>query len=170
MRKRILSLCMALFVAASMLPAAVFADPADSGAVVISDGLCEHHPNHDGSCGCTEGTPEQPCAHEHTDECYAVAGQCAHTAHDESCGGLADPPACTHVCGEDTGCVTKTLNCQHQHNAGCGYVPAVAGTPCGFVCEVCPLYRGCGESRMSCLPGGRILLPGQGSGGTNLHL
>ena len=62
MRKRILSLCMTLFVTVSMLPTAAFAQGSaqDNGAVVISDGLCEHHPNHDASCGYTEGTPEQP--------------------------------------------------------------------------------------------------------------
>ena len=136
MKKRILSLTMALFVTVFMLPSAVFADPMDSGAIVISDGLCEHHTQHDEGCGYTEGVSEQPCIHEHTEECYALVTNCVHT-HNESCGGLADPTACTHVCGEDTGCVTKTLNCQHQHDESCGYTPAVAGTPCGFVCEVC---------------------------------
>ena len=138
MRKRILSLCMALFVTVSMLSTSAFAQGSaqDNGAVVISDGLCEHHPNHDASCGYTEETPEQPCTHEHTEECYVPVTSCVHI-HDESCGGLGDPPACTHVCGEDTGCITKILNCQHQHDESCGYIPAVAGTPCGFVCEVC---------------------------------
>ena len=136
MKKRILSLTMALFVTVSMFPSAVFAAPMDSGAIVISDGLCEHHTQHDEGCGYTEGVSEQPCTHEHTEECYVPVTSCIHT-HDESCGGLADPPACTHVCGEDTGCVTKTLNCQHQHDESCGYTPAIVGTPCGFVCEVC---------------------------------
>ena len=102
MKKRILSLTMALFVTVSMFPSAVFAAPMDSGAIVISDGLCEHHTQHDEGCGYTEGVSEQPCTHEHTEECYVPVTSCIHT-HDESCGGLADPPACTHVCGEDTG-------------------------------------------------------------------
>ena len=135
MKKRLFAVLASLCMVVSMVPTMAFAQ--DSGTTIGVSDLCEHHTEHTSDCGYTEGTLEQPCAHEHTDECYAIAGQCVHTAHDESCGGLADPTACTHVCGEDTGCVIKTLNCQHQHNESCGYVPATAGTPCTFVCEVC---------------------------------
>ena len=135
MKKRLFAVLASLCMVVSMVPTIAFAQ--DSGTTIGVSDLCEHHTEHTSDCGYTEGTPEQPCAHEHTDECYAIAGQCVHTAHDESCGGLADPTACTHVCGEDTGCVIKTLNCQHQHDESCGYVPATEGTPCTFVCEVC---------------------------------
>ena len=135
MKKRLFAVLASLCMVVSMVPTIAFAQ--DSGTTIGVSDLCEHHTEHTSDCGYTEGTPEQPCAHEHTDECYAIAGQCVHTAHDESCGGLADPTACTHVCGEDTGCVIKTLNCQHQHDESCGYVPATAGTPCTFVCEIC---------------------------------
>ena len=135
MKKRLFAVLASLCMVVSMVPTMAFAQ--DSGTTIGVSDLCEHHTEHTSDCGYTEGPPEQPCAHEHTDECYAIAGQCVHTAHDESCGGLADPTACTHVCGEDTGCVIKTLNCQHQHNESCGYVPAAEGTPCTFVCEVC---------------------------------
>lgn len=135
MKKRLFAVLASLCMAVSMVPTMAFAQ--DSGTTIGVSDLCEHHTEHTSDCGYTEGTPEQPCAHEHTDECYAIAGQCVHTVHDESCGGLADPTVCTHVCGEDTGCVIKTLNCQHQHDESCGYVPATAGTPCTFVCEVC---------------------------------
>ena len=47
MKKRILSLCMALFVTVSMLPARAFASPADSGTVIVTAGLCGHHTQHD---------------------------------------------------------------------------------------------------------------------------
>ena len=103
MKKRILSLAMALFVILSMLPTAAFAQ--DSGVAIGASGLCPHHTQHGADCGYTEGIPEQPCTHEHTEECYAPVTSCVHT-HDESCGGLADQSACTHVCGEDTGCIT----------------------------------------------------------------
>ena len=135
MKKRLFAVLASLCMVVSMVPTMAFAQ--DSGTTIGVSDLCEHHTEHTSDCGYTEGTPEQPCAHEHTDECYAIAGQCVHTVHDESCGGLADPTVCTHVCGEDTGCVIKTLNCRHQHDESCGYVPATGGTPCTFVCEIC---------------------------------
>ena len=65
------------------------------------------------------------CEHhtEHTAACGYTKGTaenpCSHE-HNESCGGLTDPAACNH-----------------SHDETCGYVPATAGTPCTFVCEVC---------------------------------
>ena len=47
MKRRILSLAMALFVTVSMLPAKAFASPADSGTAIVAAGLCEHHTQHD---------------------------------------------------------------------------------------------------------------------------
>ncbi len=41
------------------------------------------------------------------------------------------------MCSEESGCITKELNCQHEHNSECGYSPAAEGTPCGYVCELC---------------------------------
>ena len=136
MKKRILSLCMALFVTVSMLPARAFASPADSGTVIVTAGLCEHHTQHDESCGYSEGIGEIPCGHEHSEDCYVTAEQCVHQ-HDEDCGGLTDPAACTHSCSEENGCIVSTLDCQHQHDETCGYAPAVEGTPCTYECELC---------------------------------
>lgn len=66
----------------SMLPTMVFAEGVqDSGIVTSESGLCEHHTQHDESCGYTEGTAEIPCSHE----------------HNENCGGLTDPEACNHT-------------------------------------------------------------------------
>ena len=53
----------------------------DNGIVTSESGLCEHHTQHDESCGYTEGTAEIPCSHE----------------HNENCGGLTDPEACNHT-------------------------------------------------------------------------
>ena len=136
MKKRILSLCMALFVTVSMLPVRAFASPADSGTVIVTAGLCEHHTQHDESCGYSEGIGEIPCGHEHSEDCYVTAEQCVHQ-HDEDCGGLTDPAACTHSCSEENGCIVSTLDCQHQHDETCGYAPAVEGTPCTYECELC---------------------------------
>lgn len=45
--------------------------------------------------------------------------------------------ACTHVCSEESGCITKELNCPHVHDETCGYSE---GSPCTFDpadCELC---------------------------------
>jgi len=46
---------------------------------------------------------------------------------------------CAHTCTEDSGCVTKTLSCLHEHSDACGYIPGNPGAPCTFVCRVCPI-------------------------------
>ena len=139
MKRRFFVALVSLCVMMSALPMVAFAEEAPDSSTAITEvsALCEHHPSHDEACGYTEGTAEMPCGHEHTDECYAIAGQCVHTVHDESCGGLADPTVCTHVCSGESGCITKALDCKHTHDEACGYVPAAEGTPCAFVCEVC---------------------------------
>ena len=116
-------------------------------------GLCEHHTEHSEEvCGYTEGTPETPCIHEHMDECYKEVTECIH-GHTDDCYSAEDsvsdndatpsdatpkePTECTHMCSEESGCITEELDCQHEHDEDCGYLPAVAGTPCAFVCEEC---------------------------------
>ena len=48
-----------------------------------------------------------------------------------------EPVNCTHECSEDTGCIKKELDCKHEHDEACGYVPATEGTPCGYICKIC---------------------------------
>ena len=66
------------------------------------------------------------CTHAHGEDCYEVATQCVHS-HDESCytdpaimEAGEEPDACAHACAEETGCVTKALNCAHVHDSACG--------------------------------------------------
>ena len=66
------------------------------------------------------------CTHAHGEDCYEVTTQCVHS-HDESCymdpvimEAGEEPDACAHACAEETGCVTKALNCAHVHDAACG--------------------------------------------------
>ena len=114
-------------------------------------GLCEHHTEHTAECGYTGGVAETPCGHEHTDECYTLVTECLHEhrldCYPEESGSAntatpsdieeREPSACTHVCSEESGCITKTLDCQHEHDDACGYSPEEPGTPCTFVCETC---------------------------------
>lgn len=152
-KKRILSLLLCGALLFSLCPQAAFAEGAEAG------GLCEHHPQHTAECGYTEGSEGTPCSHEHTEDCYTLVTECVHehgsecypeesveTAEAESVSGNTatpsepeeqEPTACTHECSEESGCITKKLDCQHEHDGTCGYTPATEGTPCGYVCEIC---------------------------------
>ena len=127
--------------------------PASGLAVSASEqekGLCEHHPEHTVECGYAEA---QPCTHEHGEKCYKTVTECVHEHTDEcypeteeteeSAGeGSAttsdaedrEPENCTHVCSEESGCITKVLDCHHEHDESCGYQEA---QDCGYVCEIC---------------------------------
>ena len=160
MKKRFFAALASLCVMMSALPMVAFAE-GDSGTPLVpstlvpstqaGSALCEHHPSHDEACGYTEGTVEIPCAHEHDEDCYTLVTECVHE-HTTECypaesvsentatpseAEEAEPTACTHVCTEESGCITKALDCKHEHDEACGYVPATEGTPCTFACEVC---------------------------------
>ena len=118
-------------------------------------GLCEHHTAHTDDCGYQEETPGTPCGHEHTEDCYVEVTECVHEHTDEcypaeSVSGNtaipseaeeAEPTECTHVCSEESGCVTRKLNCQHEHNEDCGYSPAFQASPVEIWCEALPHLR-----------------------------
>lgn len=121
----------------SMSGTPVYAADMETGASAV----CPHHV-HDETCGYSEGTP---CTHEHTDDCYTLVTQCVHE-HTAECysdgmlpaeGEEKAADACTHVCSEESGCITKELNCPHVHDETCGYSE---GSPCTFDpsdCELC---------------------------------
>ena len=152
MRKRLTAALLCFCLLFTLLPATAFAEGApDSGPPPAGSALCEHHPSHDAACGYTEGSAGSPCAHEHTEDCYKLMTSCVHE-HGPECYSAesvsentatpsqpeeADPTACTHVCSEESGCITKTLACNHTHDEACGYAPATEGSPCTYVCEIC---------------------------------
>ena len=167
MRKRLTAAFLCLCLLFTLLPATAFAEgETGSGAPQAGSALCEHHPQHDESCGYTEGTEGSPCTYEHDEDCYTLVTECVHE-HTAECYPAesvsentatpsepeeAEPSECTHECSEESGCMTKILDCKHEHkvNGGeadregglgrdeaCGYVSATEGTPCTFVCEVC---------------------------------
>ena len=152
-KRRILSLLLsgAMLFSLCSQPALAEGNRQADGVTIGAGGLCEHHPEHDSDCGYTEGSEGTPCVHEHTADCYEEVTNCVHE-HDEDCypeesvsGNEAtpsgaqkrEPENCPHICDEKSGCITKELNCQHEHDDECGYSPATAGTPCGYVCELC---------------------------------
>ena len=153
MRKRILSLLLCVVMLFSLCPQSALAvgNEQTGGVTIGTSGLCEHHPEHDADCGYSEGTAGTSCGHEHTEDCYVEVTNCVHE-HDEDCypaGSVSgneatpsgaqkrEPENCPHICDEESGCITKELNCHHEHDGECGYSPAIEGTPCGYVCELC---------------------------------
>ena len=138
MSRRLLSLALSAAMVLSLLPVFAFAEG--------NEGLCEHHPAHTPECGYVAAVAGQDCAHVCGDDCFTLATACTHV-HEAACysdGVLPNPgeetaaDACTHVCTEESGCVTKTPACVHTaHDEACGYVAAVEGQPCGYVCAAC---------------------------------
>ena len=149
--KRPLALLLSVAMMFSMSGTPVYAADMETGASAV----CPHHV-HDETCGYSEGTP---CTHEHTDDCYTLVTQCVHE-HTAECysdgmlpaeGEEKAADACTHVCSEESGCITKELNCPHVHDATCGYSE---GSPCTFDaadCELCnPTDSGEPEAPAEC--------------------
>ena len=149
--KRPLALLLSVAMMFSMSGTPVYAADMETGASAV----CPHHV-HDETCGYSEGTP---CTHEHTDDCYTLVTQCVHE-HTAECysdgilpaeGEEKAADACTHVCSEESGCITKELNCPHVHDEACGYSE---GSPCTFDpsdCELCnPTDSGEPEAPAEC--------------------
>lgn len=111
-----------------------------------ANGLCEHHPVHTDACGYAGGTRGTPCGHEHSDECWKEVTKCVHK-HTDDCydeetdlasgSNAKEPVNCSHICDEESGCMTQALDCSHEHDEDCGYIAGGPGTPCAFVCEEC---------------------------------
>ena len=149
---RMLSTLLICSMVMTMMPTTVFAtNRKDAVMEEYAGGLCEHHPEHDDECGYSEGIAGTACSHEHTDDCYREVIDCTHR-HDEDCypgesiwddeatpsdADRLEPEYCSHICDEESGCVTKKLKCQHEHDDECGYSSTTRGTSCEFVCEIC---------------------------------
>ena len=136
MKRRVLSLITTLALCLNLCPMWVLAAGGD-------DGLCPHHPAHTDVCGYVLPASEQACTHVHDESCYRSEVSCVHE-HTDGCYPeanleTAEPAACAHMCTSDSGCVTQMLDCRHEHDAECGYVPGNSGEPCQYVCRVCPI-------------------------------
>lgn len=136
--RRLLSLALSVVMVLTVLPMPSIA--------AEGDGLCEHHPEHTADCGYVAAVEGRDCGHVCGEECYTVTTDCQHV-HDESCysdgvlpaeGEEKAADACAHTaCTEESGCVTKAHTCTHKHDGSCGYVEAVAGSPCTYQCDLC---------------------------------
>ena len=103
------------------------------GTASDTEGLCEHHPEHTSECGYVEAVEGHRCEHDHTDDCYTDELICGYVDEDME---LATDSDAAH---EHTPKCYK-LDCPHErgeHDEDCGYVEAVKGQPCAFVCDEC---------------------------------
>ena len=102
MKRRILSIIMALALCVSACPTWALAEESVSSP-------CTHHRSHTPDCGYIEAEPGHECTHEHTEDCYRTAegedGNATkeldcHHEHDESCGYREEIEGnpCTFVC------------------------------------------------------------------------
>ncbi|MDE6994814.1 MAG: Ig-like domain-containing protein, partial [Lachnospiraceae bacterium] len=149
MKRRVLSLIIALALCLNLFPAGAF-----TAGVGAGDGLCPHHPAHTDECGYASPVLERECSHSHSDDCYTEETSCIHE-HTAECypepddaSGADEPALCTHICTQEEGCVTQSLSCLHEHDDACGYAEGNPGAPCTFVCAICPI-----EDLISELPG-----------------
>ena len=69
-------------------------------------------------------------------DCYPAESVSDNTASPSDAENR-EPTECSHECSEDTGCIKKELDCKHEHDEACGYVPATEGRPCGYICGEC---------------------------------
>ena len=125
-----LLLCAALL--AGQLGTTVYAEGSSPGNREV---VCEHHPEHTEVCGYMEAEPGHPCKHEHTGDCYTDELICGFD--DEDTPTATDSDATT-VHEHTQECYA--LDCPHErgeHDEDCGYVEAVKGQPCAFVCDEC---------------------------------
>ena len=153
--RRVLSLALCAAMVLTLLPLPARAE-----------GICAHHPEHTADCGYQAAVEGQDCTHSHDDSCgYQEASPCTHS-HDDACGyreasncthqhteeGGENGESCTHShdgsCGyqeaencthsHDDACgYREARTCTHTHDNTCGYVEAVAGSPCTYQCKLC---------------------------------
>ena len=168
MKKRIVSLLMALAMSLTLLPTTAYAAE-DSGATVKTGGLCEHHTAHDEACGYVEGVAESPCTHEHGEECYTEVTSCIHE-HTQDCypvsdSGAADNgvqdsdagndedamPSDTQADGDsmpsDTQADEDAATSGNEPGGNAASSEAVEPTECSHVCSV---ESGCIKQELDC--------------------
>lgn len=106
--------------------------PCTCGAVAAHTAQCASLVTEGAECDCgmptlhAEGCEPKAAVAE---QCSHVHGACAYKAAVQESWG------CGHVCTKDSGCVQSV--CAHTHDASCGYVQAVKGSDCTFVCTEC---------------------------------
>lgn len=80
----------------------------------------------------TQKQEQKEQEHEHTEDCYTLTENCVHEhateCYPQTAGTVSgnditetvenQPSECTHVCSEESGCITKELNCLYENEDG----------------------------------------------------
>lgn len=147
MKKKVLSILLAICLVVGMLPAQViFATEADG--LEENAGLCPHHQEHTATCGYAPATETGTlCNHTHDAAvCGYVAGSpCLHELY--YCNSQCLVWDCTHVCddcdGSDLNCPTCGGN-YYLHDATCGYGTYIESDDiCLHECDMNCMRREC---------------------------
>ena len=129
MMKKIISLFMTLVMILSVTNVAVY-------AVQPVGTLCEHHVEHNETCGYVAEDEGSPCMHIHDKTCgYEEA--VSEILCDRGCVDTDGDGVIDHVEGCSYQPAVEGHACTHIHDAVCGYQEATEGKPCGYVCEIC---------------------------------
>ena len=109
---------------------------------LAADADCTHHAEHTAECGYVAAVEGVPCAHEHSESCYAIQ-ECLHTCGDECADG------CGHECSVME---CHRLLCAHAeggHDDSCGYAEAVAAHECHYECAECAQAAAAAETEVA---------------------
>lgn len=139
--KRLTAILLVICMMFTMIPSMAYADiDLKDDLSSYEEGLCEHHPEHDESCGYEPSSEGDPCSHmedgEHDDSCYELI--CGYEEGEIEEDRIATNTDASKPHRHDDSCYE--LFCPHmdgEHDEACGYVPAADGSPCAFACEIC---------------------------------
>ena len=130
--RRLVASALAVCMVFTLMPMNAFA--AQTGEEQTG-GLCEHHPVHTEDCGYVEAVKGHACKHVHTADCYTDELTCEYIVDEDEDQTASDSDA-GHVHTQEC----YELDCPHargEHDGDCGYMEAVPGQPCTYVCAEC---------------------------------
>lgn len=128
--RRVTAMALTVCMAVTLMPMNAFAL---QGEKLAGGGLCDHHPVHTEECGFAEAVEGHKCDHIHTEDCYTDERICDFEEDQDK------------IASDSNGEHTHTykcykLDCPHargEHDTDCGYVEAVKGHACEYVCGSC---------------------------------
>jgi uncharacterized repeat protein (TIGR02543 family) len=142
--KRIYGILLSMSMLITLLSVPVWAaEPVETGAGYEQEQKQEHaqeqkqiqeqgqaqNPEHEHTQGCY--TLTKNCVHEHAAECYPQTNGTGTVSGNNITETVeAQPTACTHVCSEESGCITKEWNCGYntENNGASETVGTTQGT------------------------------------------
>lgn len=119
---------------------------------------CTHHLEHTADCGYVEAVEGHPCNHVHDEDCGYIVPDEEKTEPNNTVESVTSEDLDSSVVPNDSDNSEQDIDgsdsidvsdisdaseapttntCNHVHDENCGYVEAVPGHPCEFVCPIC---------------------------------